>query len=81
MSWGRERFKKAYNRAGDKFKERNERAQEDNLSYWDVWAEQHQEYLDEMNPTVKEIAVGRLLTMLVKLKIRYTRDLLNSWYW
>ncbi len=78
MSWNRKEFRQAYNRAQDKTDTRNIQWAEEK----EIWADLQRDYInDEMIPSMREISTGRLLTLLVDLRVRYAGELLKSWYW
>jgi hypothetical protein len=81
MSWNKKAFKEAYSRAQSKVDIRRQHHEESYENYWDIWCMMQDEYSDEMAPTVKEIATGRLLTMLVKLNVRFAQKELDKLYW
>jgi hypothetical protein len=82
MSLGKKQFEKAYKRVNKKVIE--EQLQEDydsmyNDDFYDYWNECH--CLDDKHPSLKDIAVGRLLTVLSKLRVRGSKAMLDHWYW
>ena len=82
MSWGKKQFKQAYNRAHNKSETNKKHIEDMGHSHYDIWAELQQEYYAaEMAASAKEIAIGRLLTLLAKLRVRYANHLLDGWYW
>lgn len=78
MSWGREKYKKAYNRSQSDRQHVKDLAEEElSVHHCDYY--ERDEYYH--GPTLHEISVGRLLTILVKLNIKSALDLLERWYW
>ena len=50
-----------------------------NDNFHDYW---HDMYCDQdQEPTLKDIATGRLLTILNKLRVRSSNDILKYWHW
>jgi hypothetical protein len=83
MSWRREQFKKAYNRAQSK-QSAGEEYSDYNLiyGYWDNEPQYQNIFLpDWREPTMRDFVTGRLLTILSKLRIRGSKVVLDDWYW
>ena len=79
MSLGKKQFEKAYNRASNKSE-----VKEDYVDYYDLygyyeWAETH--YDNDHETSMRDIATGRLLTILTKLRIRGAKDISDGWCW
>ena len=79
MSWGKGQFKKVYSRARS-LRQENKDHEDDQRSRWCEYLS-NDDYAYEMHPTLSEVAIGRLLTMLTKLNVKHAKDLLDQWYW
>ena len=85
MSWKKEKFKKAYNRASEKdsvYVEHNEEYRDyyDLYEYWDH-IHDAMYYDDGQSPTMTDLMNGRLLTLLSKLNVRGSKVILEDLYW
>ena len=81
MSLGKKQYEHAYKR--DNKRAVDEEIQSDfdsiyNDAFYDYW---HEYYDYDNQPTLKDIAIGRLLTVLSKLRIRGSKGELDNWYW
>jgi hypothetical protein len=82
MSWGKEQFKKAYNRASERQDLVREQRLDELENYFDIWAMmREQDYSDEMTPTMREIRIGWLLTLLSELQLKSAKIALCQHYW
>jgi hypothetical protein len=80
MSWGKEQFKKAYNRAKGKQEVNEDHPDYDHIyGYWD--GDSCCDYHDNQAPTMEDIAEGRLFSLLTKLKIRGAKVILDNIWW
>jgi hypothetical protein len=78
MSWNKEAFKKAYNRAQVHKQSAKDNDDEIESQYWG----DHYDHWDQWDgPTIKDVAMGRLLTLLVQLRVRYAKESLEQLYW
>ena len=80
MSWNRKHYKDAYNRANHCKTLDGE--QEDLCHAMDVWSDTDKNYYnDEMYPTVRSHAQGKLFKLLHKLNVRHAKAKLDEIYW
>lgn len=74
MSWNKEQFKSKYNRMSTK--------KDDSWEHDDGFDEDLDRFLyDEPHITMTDIVIGRLLTLLAKIRIKEARDKLKDWWW
>jgi len=79
MSWNKEQFKKAYNRAKGKQEVDQDYPDYNNLyGYWDDW---HDHCCDNCEASMGDIVTGKLFSILSKLKIRGSKDILDTINW
>ena len=81
MSWGKEQFKHAYSRAKSLRQTNKDLEDEQDSKWWCDYFERSYDYSDEYHPTMDELRIGKLLSILVKLRVRCAKDLLDQWYW
>ena len=82
MSLNRKKYKEHYSRVREQKQANKDYQDELNDDIYGTWARIDSDYFsDEMFPTMKEVSCGKMLTLLVKLKIRYSKQALDGWYW
>jgi len=85
MSLGKKQYEQAYKRENKRIVE--ERIQDDydsayNDDWYDYWNDVHCYDCDHcQGPTLRDIAIGKLLTVLSKLRVRGTKAILDEWDW
>ena len=85
MSWRKEQYEESYNRADNRTEECEEYQDYVEETYIRSWWDCDDWYSifdhDDQRPSMRDLMIGRLLTVLSKLKIRGSKALLDEWYW
>ena len=78
MSWNKSAFKNAYNRAKD-LRQASKDLEDERDSQW--WSDYYVMDDEWEGPNAYDVAIGKLLTILTKLKVKQAQELLDEWYW
>jgi hypothetical protein len=78
MSLNKNTLKNSYNRAGNNTRISRD-IKTDNMEYY--WDSIPDEFWDDRGPSMNEVRIGWLLSLLEKLGLRAAREHLRHWYW